>query len=442
MPRTFLSFLGAIPYLPTCYYLAGDRQRQAAPTHYLQEAIFSLALTDWGSDDRAVIFTTAEALEANYHHRIARHGEPPVAGDGLESRLLRLQEDGRLTHFEQATIPNGYSEAEIWEVFQIVFDYLHEGDEVYIDVTFGFRSLPMLAIVLLDYAKALKNITVKAIYYGNYEVGRAERDRQLAEWAGAGRTLEEIAALKASPPASPILNLLPFSALQDWTRAARFFLEGGNANALAQLAGPTHPHLAAQLTAFTDAILTCRGSRLMQTLDIDGLKQLAALQTDAQTPQAQLQPLLAKVTAKLAPFHSRVVTNGLAAVQWCIDHGLVQQGFTFLQESLVSWLVEQCFDAAAITDYRLRECAATAFNVIPRVAWSKKHPPEEFAILENMTQHLASYPGLTNLYKRMTGKAGLRNDINHCGFSAGAQSPGVLRSELEALFHQIKALQG
>ena len=71
-------------------------------------------------------------------------------------------------------IPNGDYEEEIWEIFESVYNVLKDGDEVYFDITHAFRSIPMLVMVLINYAKFLKNIKVKSITYGNWEARDSE----------------------------------------------------------------------------------------------------------------------------------------------------------------------------------------------------------------------------------------------------------------------------
>lgn len=52
-------------------------------------------------------------------------------------------------------IPEGRNEQEMWEIFQKVYGQMHEGDELYIDLTHAFRYLPMLVLVLSNYAKLI-----------------------------------------------------------------------------------------------------------------------------------------------------------------------------------------------------------------------------------------------------------------------------------------------
>lgn len=66
-------------------------------------------------------------------------------------------------------IPDGKDEDEMWEIFSTIFSQLQENDELYIDLTHSFRYLPMLLLVLSNYAKFFENISVNHISYGNFE---------------------------------------------------------------------------------------------------------------------------------------------------------------------------------------------------------------------------------------------------------------------------------
>jgi len=47
---------------------------------------------------------------------------------------------------------------------------ISEGDEVVLDVTHGFRHLPMLALVAAQYLKYVRQVTVSEIFYGAWEM--------------------------------------------------------------------------------------------------------------------------------------------------------------------------------------------------------------------------------------------------------------------------------
>ncbi len=429
----FISFLGAIPYGETRYYF-DTPDRSLPATHYVQEAIVRAGLPPWQPEDRSYIFTTPEARQANYHQRVQRGG-PPLPGEGLEHHLRTLREMGKLGHFEAIDIPNGYTEAEIWKVFDQIFQRLEPGDEVYFDITYGFRSLPMLGMVLLNYAKALREIEVRAIYYGNYEAGRAQRQQEIQQAQAEGADEAALQALRERPIVAPILNLTAFSQLQDWTYGAQSFLYAGNAEPLARLVKPTRPDIGQQLLAFTQAIHTCRGLSLTQDLDIETIKQIVAIEEPG--PLAPLlRPLLDQVKKRLDPFQKNSILNGLLAVDWCIRHDLIQQGYTLLQESFISLLVSMAGGDPSV--YPQRHWANAALNGYQGLNSSPyPHRPEEEQLFEAMIELARARRPLIQAYQRMTGKEGLRNDINHGGSTRPYASPDHLRQELSDIYQTL-----
>lgn len=443
MARTFISFLGAISYQLTRYYQKPDRSDLSNPTHYVQEAILSAQSERWTPEDKIWIFTTEEARKNNYSGR--QEGKSVLPGEGLESALQRLQRNGKIAHFEPVDIPNGYSTEEMWTVFKQVFDKIRPGDELHLDVTFGFRSLPMLTTILINYARTLRQVQVKAIYYGVFEAGRQE-------WIEENKKRKDLGQAETEAPVeSPIIDLNVFTELQDWTYAAQSFLDAGNSAALARLTKKQHPEFSSGILGFSQAILNCRGADLVQRLDIDGLKARVGQLGRESGLQQQLLPLLEKVEEKISPFQSETLQNGFAAVQWCIDHGMVQQGITFLQETAVSYVIEAVLGKSELNnpvyryaangtlnraysaDRTLRDCR----DDIERLRMDEAEIRESY---QSMYDFVQAIPGLSRRYRELTGKAGFRNDINHCGFRDAPLSPAELKNKLKQVFAQIKPL--
>jgi len=436
MPRKiFLSFLGASPYYLTKYYCKTDRSDLSDEIYFVQEHL----IRQHPGIDKAFIFTTVEAFRNNYVRRIERPRDQPAIfhdGQGLEHQLGQLQNEQLISEYCSVNIPNGYSETEIWQVFQTVFEQLEEEDEVIFDVTLGFRSLPMLVIVLLNYARTLKNIQVKAIYYGNYEAGKEEKD-----------------TTKTLHVEAPVLRLDTFVQLQDWTLAAQSFTVG-NVAPLSEITHAKYSEFSEEINAFAKAILTCRGLELIQDIKIDNLKAYIRQMSEQSDIDAVLQPLLDKVSVKISPFESGQLSNGFAAVDWCIQHNMTQQGITFLQETLISYMVERFWGRDALIDVYLRDLAGSAFQLLPSEInnhlnsqkskpFSQKLSVEQTNIRDiyhKMCEFVKNKTPLSELYKELVGKDGFRNDINHCGYKSSYLSPDELNESLRTLFSNIKLL--
>lgn len=437
MPRTYLSFLGAGPYQPTTYFFP-DSIGQAVTTPFVQEAVLKEKLIPMEPEDRIFIFTTDDAYRNNYLNRFEKPNSPLLPDQGLQHVLQQLRTDSQILHFEAKSIPNGYSEKEVWEIFQIVFDCLREGDEVYFDITTGFRSLPMLGMVLLNYAKALRKVDVKAIYYGNFEAGRAQRDIDIKEAERAGASPGELSAMKASPTQTQILDLKAFSHLQDWTFASQSFLQAGNATLLSQLIQDSQPEIGSKLLAFTDMIQTNRGHELTSTFDIGELRQDIIL-SRFKDMAAQFRPLLDLIEEKIRPFQESNLSNGFAAVQWCLDHNLIPQGYTFLQETIVSLVIEQVHGHQRILNTTYRQWTG---GLLSGIASSeiKPHPHHRQQDVQAIADYLALYPKVIDAYRPLVGKDGLRNDISHAGFKTHAATAGELRDGLKLLYEHFRSV--
>ena len=436
--KVFLSFLGAIKYDPTAYTIGSNFRSNV--TCFAQEAIIQY---NFGKDvrfDDVYVFATNDAEQNNYTNRNNGYGKPLIPNDGLERVLTEQQKRGAIVAFEKVHIAEGYATKEIWEVFGTVLKQLKEGDEVTLDITYGFRSLPMLGLVLLHYAKILRGIKVDAIWYGAFEAGRGERDIKRKEAEANGMTKAE--ADEKIYCEAPILDLKPFAELQEWINAAQTFEKAGDPSLLAELmyaAGAKEQ--ANEMCVFFDALRSVRG-RLLTTEDIDLERVIAAMEGDINPEIAPfVAPIVEKMRAKIAPFAPEKLENGFAAVQWCIDNNLVQQGYTFLQETTKSYVVWKAMgdlDLAYSQDYR--DCANGALSTKVQhgeivIGYGKiKYKATED--MEPITKFARSKQRLCKEYTKLTGE-GLRNDISHGGFKTDYANSRNLKAGLQEIYTNI-----
>jgi CRISPR-associated Csx2 family protein len=420
MPLKLLTFLGTSSYKLASYYF--DKvESTSAQVHYVQETLIRKY-----APASIVVFVTQEALSTNYENRIVNRNEYEV-GQGLQSRLAKLQQDGYSFDFRHELIEKGSDSDQLWKVFDNVFQSIEKDDEIIFDITHGLRSLPMLAMVLISYARTLKKIKIKAICYGAYEAGEQVEDVYLA----------------------PIFDLTPFVELQDWTYAAQSFVIAGDAESLSALTARTFPLFSKSIKELTQSIKTCRGKFIVDEFDAHKLKnEIKRIKQGDKSPR-QLSPLLNEVEEKIKPFNNNTIKNGFAAVEWCIQHDLIQQGITILQEVLISLVIEGAIDEEEKNNRVMRELASAALNgkelrendyrnlCTPRSKLRKEDIDDD---LDQMVQWVTKFSGLKNLYTTLTGTTGFRNDINHAGFRDTALKPDQLRQELQQLYQKIKAL--
>ena len=107
---------------------------------------------------------------------------------------------------------------------------LNENDELYVDITHSFRSLPLYVMNLLVYLRNVspKNITIAGIYYGMLE---------------ARREFNNIA---------PIVELSDILNVNDWISGAYSFMQFGNAYKIASLIPAQYKSVSDTLREFSD----------------------------------------------------------------------------------------------------------------------------------------------------------------------------------------------
>ena len=401
MSNFFVSFLGTNPYME-CNYCFGDKKVENV--RFVQEAMIRLFCDNFGHDDRILIFLTREAREKNWIDTNQYRG--------LAGRLAELPTQARV---QDVDIPDGSSEEEIWRIFSVVYEKLAMGDKVVMDITHGFRSLPMLGIILLNYARVIKKIEIQGIYYGAFET--------------LGPTFK-VKEIPISERNAPIFDLTGFDLLMQWSSGAENFVNSGNPTKISHLldsdaiprikqsrgqdkeAGHLRG-MAVQLNELASQITTNRGSKLTEGMAADRILEYTDQISSAQETIPAFQPLLDMIKTKISGFQENSLENCLVAVEWCIEHNLVQQGLTMLQETVISMVLDE--HDLDWRDRGPREIVADCFNAVNRKMeekdWSaklRKNP--------DLSRDLISSPLVKKLASDYDSLSKYRNDINHGGF--------------------------
>ncbi|MGM0609237.1 MAG: TIGR02221 family CRISPR-associated protein, partial [Candidatus Muiribacteriota bacterium] len=338
MPKKFISFLGTNDYLECIYYI-DDNDKKNPPLKYVQEYAASKFASDWDENDSILIFTTQKAYNLNWEdngHFDRKEGNP-IPNKGLCQKLKSIDSSAKVKNI---MIPEGYSETEIWEIFEKVYNELETGDEIIFDITHAFRSIPMLAIVILNYAKILKSISLSGIYYGAMEtIGFAS----------------EVAKIEPDKRLVPVFDLTPFDNLLEWSSAIERFTEAGDAKKVKELASKklspmlkkakgsdksltSLNKLSKNLDEFSQNIKTNRKANGSIAKSSKKIKQnLYTIENESIIPA--FRPLFSHIEKSVSDFSDDRIINGFSSVKWCMDHGLVQQAYTMLMELIYTKMI-------------------------------------------------------------------------------------------------------
>jgi CRISPR-associated Csx2 family protein len=412
--KKFISILGTGNYTTTRYYW--KEKSNYVETNFIQEATLKLLCSDFTKNDEVLIFVTQKSYQSNWIEKPVDKNYP-----GLEVML-------KIYPFEVKCIqiPDGNNEEEIWDIFQKIYDSIEENDELYVDITHSFRSLPMLLLVLLNYLKVLKNVRIQSLTYGNWE-GRDENNY------------------------SPIVDLLPLVELQDWTIAANNFIKYGNSKMLVELtqkeiqpilketqgknqAASELRSLSTQLKEFTEILTTVRGKELYKRDIPTNIKNTLSTVKNNHTIIAQLNPILKKIEEKISDFSTDPIKRFYNAAKWCYDHEMYQQAYSFLFEGFISQICLE--NNLNVESHQDRSLVTSAIRIIhdniPEDKWNTECQNNK-SVVKKLIESLNIKD--SDMLRYISSIQDLRNDFMHAGLRENSSNSKKLIETFDKFFN-------
>lgn len=299
--------------------------------HSMWEEVYRWFSEDSGKEfDENVWVNIAEACEkANYKSDLfIPHQEEVEAAIGKDSKVVLIK--------------YGINEQEITENTNIILglqQYLNNGDNLIVDITHSFRSLPMYMMNLLIY---LRNVSQKTITISHIHYGMLEMSNELGF--------------------APIIDLKSMMEVNDWITGAYSFSEYGNAYKISRLVKTEDKSVSTLLDEF---------SNLMN------LNHLFAIQNISQRLGAiknkKYQTLLPELTINhiVESFINNFDVKGgkhslfqLKVARWQLDHRKYAQAMLTVQEAMITYVCEQ--NNMEWGDYDNREFAKLALKYHPQ----------------------------------------------------------------------------
>lgn len=416
MTKKLFSFLGG-GYYKKCVYKCADIPKdniRACNTYFIQEALTEMFCRNWTEEDEVVIFLTDWAKKENWLENQSKkitNTNTYEHRKGLKHDLLRHNYKFGI---KEVDIKDGNSMSEIWENFDTIINEIKDGDEIIFDITHAFRYIPILALTILNYAKSLKNIKVRGIYYGNYE------------YRNEGYNNPEFANNE-----KPIMNLIQFDEILEWSQAVDSFVKYGNSDHIKQFANEVLnngnnkeyykedrdliKNLVNSLNDFTNTISTCRGRNVNSSTQKNSISvayrklndNLNKYMISDKTTMKPLEHIIGNIKDVIKDFEpvedrEDIINTGLAIVKWSLDNNLIQQAYTALLETMISYM---CI--LEDYDYNNREDRAYVKKIYDKIYNENKNLSSKY-INGNLRKELA----------KLVYKLGImRNDINHFGYS-------------------------
>jgi len=387
--KVFLSFLGTGKYKNCNYFFDNQKINNVK---YIQEAVLRIFCKDWDKNDIGFILTSSAAKNIHWQDLKNNLQDLPFLVDNVD-------------------IPTGSCESEIWDIFQKIIDIIKENDEVLIDITHGFRLMPIILSSAMSYLESIKKIKIIGIYYGAFEVlgNPVEVDNMPIENRNA-----------------PIFDLTPTFTIQKWAKAAEVFEKTGSIDQIHHLSleevepilketkgknqeAQQIKNVVSELYKLVNEIKTCR-SKDVVTKDfsilkakINNLKELNIVKP--------LEGILEKIHKNVSNFQNDIFENSFAIIEWCISYGLIQQAYTFLSETVVTFFTKLEYGFDEIWDREIREKLSCNIK-----SYFKDGANEEnTSTIKNSINWLTKIDG-NDFFNKMELLKKYRNDINHCGY--------------------------
>lgn len=255
----------------------------------------------------------------DYYYDIAeRCGE--TANSKTELNKVNFQKISEVigNNSKVVPIPYGLNQEEIEDIFRIFTDTLQEnlkdGDQVYLDITHSFRSLPIYAQTTISFLTDVlgKDIEFKGIYYGMFE-GAKE----------LGYT--------------PIVDLSYMLEIQKFTKASYAFETMGNVDLLTRLLKERNANASLKLEEFSKVL------SLNFVYDIKS--QLAVLKSlsdenDYQLPEKLIVPVAFKKFLKYFDKAKTLSDYQYLLAEWHFQKSAYALSYLCLIESLISYQLE------------------------------------------------------------------------------------------------------
>lgn len=175
-------------------------------------AYFGLALQEFVKPDAMIILGTAGSMWDVFieHHatddtleEVRVHLMDAVQKEQVDQALLDqvtpILQNRLAIPVELVLIPYAKTLDEQVDILRVMAEKIPPREQVILDVTHGFRHLPMLSLIAAHYLERVKGNTVKGIYYGALEMTNSdpEKTKPVLELSGLLRLMDWVEALSA-----------------------------------------------------------------------------------------------------------------------------------------------------------------------------------------------------------------------------------------------------
>ena len=355
MPRKVLiSFLGTGPLesketrtYKTANYKLGEEELGKFPfvsaalkKHYDIDKIILIGTVHsmWEEVYRWYSSDSGQSMNEDVYFAIADYCENANYKTPLEIPHQDVIEKALDNHSKVILIKYGIDDNEVKENINIILgleQYLNKNDELIVDITHSFRSLPIFMMNLLIYLKNVseKNINISHVHYGMLE------------------TTKELGF-------TPIIDLKTMLEVNDWIMGAYAFSNFGNAYKISSLIENEDKNVHNMLDEF---------SNLMNLNHLDAIENISQRlssikNTQYQTllPQLTISPIInGFINEFTVPTENHALFQ-MKVAKWQLEHRKYAQSMLTINEAMITYVCET--NKLKWDDYDQRELAKAALK--------------------------------------------------------------------------------
>lgn len=384
-----LSFIGTGDYKETIYKF-GEKTYKTS--------LMPLAIKEFFQVERLFIVQTEEAKQKHGNTLKASYSYTPI------------------------DIPSGKNSNELWQMFSKIAEAIPENATLIVDTTHGFRSQPMIALSIMMYLQAAKNVKVKRIVYGAFEA--KEND------------------------ITPVFDLTPFLDIMNWASATNQLLKFGDASSMKNQLRQAHretyfpdsPFRALRLSSVGDKL-----ERLTNALSLvrpkEVLKNAMLFSEELQKAKPDFENIIA---AKPFAFLLEKVKEKFEAYSKTKEKDLFKDdGFTAQANMIDFYIQTEQYQQAILLG---RESIVSKICVIEKLNPLKREERmraedllrqwcEPIRNNQPFPKQLAPFEDIAKLWDKITN---IRNDIAHAGMNEQASESGKLIERIKRTNEEIK----
>lgn len=387
--KKLITFLGNSVYESTAYEYNGI---QSTKTIYIQRAIDELIF------EEEVMKYFILTKEAKSRHDLIL----PEYFKNYKIVLISPDKDGRYE----------------WAILEAIIDIVDENDEIHIDITHGFRSIPVLAVMAFNYLKSYKpNVVLGKLLY-------MQKDSH-----------------------SRLVDMSEMFNMLEWAFAVNEFVRNGDAHQLSELMSKKRATSAERIHDIADDLLKVDESiRLCRSRSIGlNIKNLKEKLENFETNDMISKRMVEHIRNKYIKIDNDMASNYAMGPLYAFENNQLQQAITLAQENYITALMDivNFEDRLILTEnneHKVREGFKILFiNQRSKMSgneWqrniNKYHDFQKisYSTYQKIYNQLSQYRQYHKVFNELRP---YRNDINHGGFSVISRDTGEFYDVQEKL---------